>query len=173
MLVIYEAIAEDKVQRELGEKSHQILWPEVAPVAGEVVSMGADDFWVIVEVQTYQTTSGQPAYLCLVHPQDAGCPPRADWFPVRCKRDFPDVSFSLQVGPDQQVLELGSDSDGQPPSGRLSDYHIIPGTTRATESPSKWVIFHTTHYRAIDANAVYAAINFSLCMESAIDAVTA
>jgi hypothetical protein len=68
---------------------------------------------------------------------------------------------------------LGSDSDGQPPSGRLSDYHIIPGTTQATEGPFKWVIFHTTHYNAIDANAIYAAINFSLCMESAIDAVTA
>jgi hypothetical protein len=173
MLVIYEAIAEDKVQRESGEKSHQILWPEVTPVAGDRISMGADESWVIVEVQPFHTASGQPAYLCLVHPQDTVCLPRDEWFPVRFKQDFPDMSFSIQVGPDQQVLELGSDTDGKPPSGRLSDYHIIPGTTRATESPSPWVIFHTTHYRAVDTNAVYAAINFSICMESAIDAVTA
>ncbi len=173
MLVIYRAITEDSVQRVCGEKSHQILWPETIPTAGDIVSMGADETWAIVEVQTYQTTSAQPAYLCLVHPQNAVCSPRADWFPVRCKRDFPDVSFSVQVGSDQQILELGTDSDGKPPSGRLSDYHIIPGTTRATESPSPWVISHTTHYRAVDTSAVYAAINCSICIESAIEPVMA
>jgi hypothetical protein len=76
MLVIHVAIAEDKVQRELGEKSHQVLWPETVPRMGDFVSMGAVASWVIVEVQTYQTPSNQLAYLCLVHSQNDVCLPR-------------------------------------------------------------------------------------------------
>jgi glucose-6-phosphate dehydrogenase assembly protein OpcA len=76
VLVIHAAIAEGEVQRKLGEKPHQVLWPETAPRMGDFVSMGAVASWVIVEVQTYQTPSNQLAYLCLVHSQNDVCLPR-------------------------------------------------------------------------------------------------
>jgi hypothetical protein len=164
MLVIYRAIDEQWLNRSAGEESYQIRFDEAVPKVGQQVAFGTIRSWMIAEVQFYQSEAGNIAYFALVYPENEVCPNRNNWFSVKFKQDYPALSFSVCLSPDSNVIEYGSNADGEAPVGYLSTYTLIPGTTRMQESQSAWQVWRTTSYHALNGESVYQAIQICDCV---------
>jgi hypothetical protein len=168
MLTIYEVIDGSAVQRQQGEQECYPVWETTPPTLHQMVSIGADTSWIVLETQAYQSADGELLHIAMVHRAGLPIPERSSWYGVRSRMDYPAISFNIQFTPDHNFLQLGMNMDGRAPVGQLLNAVTVPGTSHVSTTPSEWQIERTVDYWPMaDAAATYSAIHVGYCVARA------
>lgn len=139
------------------EQSVLVEWTEQPPAIGDVVSMGRQKHWAIVEVAAYKPiTLGQAVravYLAFVQREDLPLTPKADW------SFHPQKTIHVHLTAiDEPELQLGFNVLGDPPQiGECLLSH------EATTPKVAWVIDRYDTYLP-EAHASYSAIYLAWCL---------
>lgn len=159
-LLIY-ACCKESDRQHAHEQSMRIEWAEQPPAIDDLVSMGKQKRWHIVELTTYKPVMlGQDVraiYLAQVQREDLPLAPRSEWSFCHPQEN---VHVHLTaVG--ESALQLGFNTIGEPPcmGARL----VLDPSTSLNAMPSEWVIDRYDTYLP-ENSASYHAIYLAWCL---------
>ncbi|MFM2431196.1 MAG: hypothetical protein RLZZ511_2409 [Cyanobacteriota bacterium] len=165
MLTIYEVVNGSTIRRERGEQECCPVWETTPPTLHQMISMGADVSWIVLETHAYQSADGELLHIAMVHRAELPTPERDLWYGVRSRMDYPTISFNIQFTPDRRFLQLGMNMDGRAPTRQLLNAVAVPGTSQVSTTPTEWWIEQTVAYWPIaDATATYSTVHIGYCV---------
>ncbi|NEQ20696.1 MAG: hypothetical protein F6K28_15950 [Microcoleus sp. SIO2G3] len=150
------------------EQSLRVEWLEAFPTVGDLVSMGGDRDWEIIELYRYEATGlGSQVgavYFAQVNPEDQPVPPISEWTSTQMSSDKPFVSFSAVGEPE---LEIGYHCLDIPPrigerliTGEPTDH---PTQMKVVELP--WKVDRVDTYQPL-REAPYSNIFICWCVQT-------
>lgn len=178
-LMIFEAIQEEHLDPL--EEGLQTLWCDHAPSVGELVSLGQEKRWKVLEVNTFTPTNPDQQPITAIHEvlvarEDQPLFPREDWSPyaIRSLAGARDLHLSI-AALGGEILERRINYRNQlPPVGKpLYDFKPTGKGTQHYAVPRPWQVAYYEPYGCQD-EAPYGTIYLTFCkavvMESAIAA---
>jgi hypothetical protein len=148
----------------VGQNPSEAVCP---PVPGELVSMGKEQRWQVVEVLPFQAPDSAQnlleVYLVQVHLKGLAVPPRKQWACNYAKEDYPNESIFLNVTGDG--LQLGFDMRGLAPSRgeRLMSYESTEHPTLMRPIPRPWIVDRVDAYLPT-SQSPYTRIDLAWCV---------
>jgi len=157
MIIVYEVIDDEAIDRIQGEASQQVKLRANLPIPGDQVYMGGKRLWQVVKVELY---SGSPhnLALALVHPVDAAILSRAVWNQTMWREEYPAISIDIRLMPDGAMHYCGSNMKGEPTTGRQEGAKPTSHPTLLEPYPLPWIVTTVESYRPREESS-YTAIH--------------
>jgi hypothetical protein len=163
-LLIY-ACCKESDRLYLDESSVRIEWAESTPALNDIISMGRQKRWVVVEIAAYKPVNlgqaVQAVYLVYVQREDLPLAPKVDWSFFHPQENI-HVFLSAIAEPE---LQLGFNIMGDPPrlGERLLAQEIAPYPRQIRSVPREWVVDRYDTYLP-EHQTAYSAIYLIWCV---------
>ena len=162
MLLIYACCkASDRLH--LAESSVRAEWAQ-PPALGDIVSMGRQKRWIVVEVAAYKPVGlqqeVQAVYLVYLQREDLPLAPKSEWSFFQPQETI-QVQLSAVNAP---VLQLGFNVLGQPPriGEQVKQDESMPDFKLVRSIPKEWLIDRYDTYLP-ENQAPYSAVYLAWC----------
>lgn len=163
--VIYQCCDESTVDISV-EDSLLTTWSDHPPLVDDLVSMGGDRKWRVVEVSEFKPVALAEdiaaVYLVEVHVDGLPVPSKDKWVSNTFKDDHPDESIDLKLV--DNAIEIGFDMRGFAPEigSHLLDYEQICNTTAMRSIERPWVVDRVALYLP-SGTAPYSKVHLCHC----------
>lgn len=162
MLVIYQAVCEDDIDRLSGEESEMICWQEQPPLICDWVRMQGADEWQVIQTAAYRNKS-ESVCVAMVQKSDIPVPNESEWTVNGLKEGCPDLSFYVYLAPDQTIITHGWSMTGNEPDRQLYRYEPTDSTLMKA-TPDRWQVDRIDCYTPA-RKSDYKQIHLAWCVE--------
>lgn len=164
MITLFEMCLEESKQVE--EEAFKVEKTIQPPTLGQVLKMGGNRDFRVVEVEEYQGTETR-AYVAWVHPVDREVPPPQAWTRHMWVEIYPQRSFDVEVSPNMDIITYGWNMNGFPTTGRLYAGNPTDHPTQLNRVPLPWVVDLVTTHNHYGVST-YSGIHVCHCLPSPI-----
>jgi hypothetical protein len=112
-IAFYQTALDDSVLNRLSGEGERVRLQDIPPVVGEIVSMGSDRLWTVINVDAY-SNGQQSVFIAYVALDVETVGDRSTWYSVQSLKDRPQTNLKLFLSEAGQFLHFSINLTGKP-----------------------------------------------------------